>query len=411
MNRCFTKYFIGLLFALFFGFSGHSQTKKELEEKKQKLQKEIKYTNQLLQETEKTKKLTLNQLRQLNSKISSREYLIVTMEQEIKLLDDSIQFQIKKIDSLEQNLNLLKDEYAEMIQNAYKNRNAYRKLMFLFAADNFNQAFKRLKYFQQYAKYREDQAEQIKIQQSELDREAKILLASKKSKEGLLKAKLSEKNLLANEKNEQEKTISSLKGKEKQLRKELKQKEEAAKKINQAIQRIIAEEIRKAREAARKSGKASEGFPLTPEAQELSNSFAANKGKLPWPVSQGIITAKFGEHPHPSLKNVTVQNNGLDISTTKENTARAVFEGTVSKVMIVPGDGKAIMVNHGKYFTVYLYFKEVFVSSGDKISTKQELGILIGEDGESSSNLHFEIWIATGSTPEKLNPEQWIYKK
>jgi len=414
MNRLFINLLVpALLFALVLLSMGtaFAQSKKELQAKKKKLQEEIKYTNNLLKETEKTKKLSLNQLRQLNLKISTREQLIATMEGEINLLDDSIQLQGLKIDSLEENLEQLKEEYGMMVQNAYKNRSSYHKLMFLFAADNFNQAFKRLKYFQQYAAYRKSQAEEIKKEQAEIDRQTDILLATKKSKEGLLKAKLNEKELLASEKNKQVHTVNKLKGKEKQLRQELKQKEEAAQKINQAIKRIIAEEIRKAREAAKKAGNASEGFPLTPEAQELSNSFAANKGKLPWPVTQGIITAQFGEHPHPTLKNVSVQNNGIDISTTKENTARVVFDGSVSKVMIVPGEGKAVMINHGKYFTVYLYFKEVFVSAGGRVSTKQDLGVLINEEDESSSNLHFEIWFVSGSSPDKLNPESWIFKK
>ena len=187
----------------------------------------------------------------------------------------------------------------------------------------------------------------------------------------------------------------------------MKQKQNAAKKIDQAIAKIIAEEIRKAQEEAKKAGKNNKGFPLTPEAQELSNSFEANKGKLPWPVGKGFISGQFGEHPHPTLKNVKVQNNGIDITTDKGNIGRSVFNGTVSKVIIIPGEGKAILVNHGAYFTLYSYFKEVYVAAGDKITTKQNLGVLISEESESGSNMHLEIW--KGMT--KLNPESWIFKK
>tara|TARA_R110002096_G_scaffold426165_3_gene635543 strand:- start:9042 stop:10277 length:1236 start_codon:yes stop_codon:yes gene_type:complete len=410
-----SKYFIRLFFsfACIFLLSGlaFGQSKKDLQQKKKQLQEEIQYTNKLLQETEKSKKTTLNQLRQLNSKIKSREDLIFTMEQEIDLLEDSILIQISNVDSLEKDLVQLKDEYAKMIQNAYKNRSAYNKMMFLLAADNFNQAFKRLKYFQQYAQFRQNQAEKILAQKAEIDKQIKVLAAIKQSKEGLLQAKLNEKNLLAGEKSKQESTVNSLKGKEQQLKKELKQKEIAAQKITKAIEKIIAEEIRKAREEAAKKGKASEGFPLTPEAQKLSNSFVANKGMLPWPVSEGIITARFGQHPHPTLKGVTLQNNGIEISTTKENMGRAVYEGTVSKIIVIPNDGKAVMINHGQYFTVYFYFKEVFVSAGEKVSTKQNIGILMSDKDVNTSNLHLEIWKVTGKTPDKLNPEQWIYKK
>ena len=387
--------------------SAFAQNKQALQEKKKKLQQEINYTNKLLKETESTKKSSLNQLRQLNKKISSRESLIATMEQEIVLLNDSIIYQVRRVDSLETDLKLLKEEYAEMIRNAYKNRSSYNKLMFLFAADNFNQAFKRLKYFQQYAQYRQSQAEKITFQQKEIDAQIVILEAIKKSNEGLLKAKLNERNVLANEKDKKQSVVSSLKGKEKELKKDLQQKQNAAKKISQAIAKIIEEEIRKAREAAAKAGKAKEGFPMTPEARELSNSFAANKGKLPWPVGEGVITGQYGEHPHPTLNGVKVQNNGIDISTKKSNIGRSVFEGTVSRVIIIPGEGKVVMVRHGEYFSVYFYFQEVFVAAGDKVDTKQDLGVLIAEEGEASSNMHLEIWKVTN----KLNPESWIYRK
>ncbi len=397
---------IGLLISV--GFNpAYSQSKKDLQAKKKKLQKEIRYTNELLKQTEKTKKTSLNQLRKLSKKISSREALIRAMEEEIVYLNDSISGQQLKVDSLESDLSKLKEEYAEMIRNAYQNRSSYDRLMFVFSAENFNQAFKRLKYFQQYAQYRQAQAENIQQTQQKIDAQIKMLEAIKKSKEGLLKAKLNERNLLAKEKGEKEAVVSNLKGKESELRKELKQKEAAARKINAAIEKIIAEEIRRAREAAKKAGDSEAGFPMTPEARELAKSFASNKGKLPWPVAEGVITAQFGEHPHPTLKGVKIQNNGVDISTKKGNIGRAIFEGEVSRVIIIPGEGKVVMIRHGDYFSVYHYFKEVFVSAGDKVDTKQNLGVLIDDDGGSSSTMHLELW----KVRSKLNPEYWIYKK
>ncbi len=408
MKRCIIRRFFTFLFFLFciVNFS-YSQSKRELQVKKQKLQKEIEYTNKLLKETSSTKKNSLGQLRKLNKKISSRESLISTMEAEIQLLNDSIIYQTQNIDSLETGLVVLKDEYAKMIRSAYRNKSSYNKLMFLFAAEDFNQAFKRLKYFQQYAQYRQNQAEKIVYQKKEIDAKIRILEAVKKSNEGLLKAKLNERNVLSNEKIEQEKVVSSLNGKEKELKKDLKEKELAAQKITKAIERVIADEIRKAREAAKKAGKKEEGFPMTPEARELSKSFASNKGKLPWPVDEGVITALFGEHPHPTLNGVKVQNNGIDISTKKENMGRALFEGKVSRVIIIPGEGKVVMINHGEYFSVYSFFKEVFVNAGEKVSTKQNIGVLISDSDDSSSNIHIEIW----KMKNKLNPENWIYKK
>ncbi|MEQ8907655.1 MAG: peptidoglycan DD-metalloendopeptidase family protein [Vicingaceae bacterium] len=408
MSRSFiNRLFLLQLLLMLFAFSATAQSKQDLQAKKRKLQDEIQYTNQLLKETEKTKRSSLNQLRQLSKKISSREALIEAMEEEIVMINDSIQGRENQLDSLEENLNLLKDEYAEMIRNAYKNRSEYNRLMFIFSSSNFNQAFKRLKYFQQYAQYRESQAENIEMTQAKIDAQIRQLEAIKKSKEGLLKAKLNERNTLAQEKGQKENVVNDLKGKESQLKKELRAKEKAAKKITAAIEKIIAEEIRKAREAAKKAGKSEKGFPMTPEARELSNSFTANKGKLPWPVAEGVITGQFGEHPHPTLKDVKVQNNGIDISTKKGNMGRAIFEGTVSSIVIVPFQGKAVIVKHGDYFTLYSYFKEVFVATGDKVDTKQNMGVLIDDDDGASSTMHFELW----KVQNKLNPEGWIFKK
>ncbi|MFT4756238.1 MAG: septal ring factor EnvC (AmiA/AmiB activator), partial [Vicingaceae bacterium] len=272
MNRSFIKQLFFLLL-LFSGVALNSsaQSKKSLQYKKNKLQKEIQYTNKLLKETEKTKVTSLNQLRQLNKKISTRQKLIQTIEEEIQLLSDSIEIQIFTVDSLETNLTELKTEYAKMIQKAYKNRSEYNKLMFLFSADNFNQAYKRLKYFQQYAKFRQEQAEKIKFEQIEIDKQIKLLEAIRKSSEGLLKAELNEKNVLASEKSQKQSAVNSLKGREKELKSQLDKKRKDQAKVNQAIERIIAEEIRKAREAAAKKGKSKKGFPMTPEARELSN--------------------------------------------------------------------------------------------------------------------------------------------
>ncbi len=393
------------LLAIPFSYS-QAQSKKDLQEKKKKLQEEISYTNKLLSETERSKNTSLNQLKQLNKQISSRSELIRTMENEISLVDDSIALLNYSIDSLEADLDQLKSEYARMIQFAYKNRSSYSRLMFLLSSDNFYQAYKRFKYYQQYGSYRMSQANKIRASQRKLDKDIALLEAIRKSKEGLLKAKLREKNELASEKSKKENVVSQLKGKEKKLKKDLEQKQKAAQQISKEIERIIAEEIKRAREAAKKAGKSEKGFPMTPEARALSNSFSENKGKLPWPVAEGVITAQFGEHPHPTLKGVKVQNNGIEISTKKGNMGRSIYRGKVSRVIIIPREGKVVMVSHGDYFTVYFYFKEVFVSAGDMIDVKQNLGVLMNDPDENSSIMHLEIWKVTN----KLNPENWIFK-
>lgn len=384
-----------------------AQTKKELEAKKKKLQKEINYTNKLLKETRKNKDLTLDQLLSLKSKINARSNLISAINTEMSLINKQIENSNIQIGELETSLEELKVEYAKIIYYAYKHRSTFDKMMFVFASTDFNQAYKRLKYIQQYSEYRKAQAEEIVITQASLKTEIETLEQVKQEKSVLVSLEEQEKEKLAVEKNEQETIVKKLQGKEQELKSKLQKQQASAKKLQQAIQRIIEEEIRKAREAAKKAGKTSKGFPMTPEAMKLSNSFASNKGKLPWPVIQGVITGKFGKHPHPVLENIVINNNGIDISTTKNATARAIFDGEVSSVAIIPGEGKVVMVRHGEYLSVYSYMTEVFVNKGDKITTKQELGKLVNSSDKSKAQVHLEIW--KGMT--KLNPQYWIYRK
>jgi len=384
-----------------------AQSKKDLERKKKKLQKEIQLTNKLLKETRKDKNLSVDELLKLKSKINSRSNLIAAMNSEIRLINTEIKDSKQDISDLENDLAHLKSEYSKIIYYAFKHRSSFDKMMFVFASANINQAYKRLKYIQQYAEYRKGQAKDIVTTQANLKEKIEALNETNAEKTVLISMEVQEKQNLAVEKAEQENIVQQLQGKEQELKDKLKKKEAAKRKMQKAIQRIIEAEIRKAREAAKKAGNTSKGFPMTPEALKLSNSFAANKGKLPWPVAQGVITAQFGKHPHPVLAGIVINNNGIDISTIKGANSRAIFAGEVSSVAIIPGEGKVVMVRHGEYLTVYSYMSEVFVSKGDKISLKQDLGVLINETGKSKTQVHLEIW--KGMT--KLNPKYWIFRK
>lgn len=406
MSRYFIKSCLIFISIILYANLLLGQSKSDLQQKKKELQKEILLTNKLLDETAQNKKSSLNQLVQLNKKIEARSELISTMNQEINLIDLDIAKNQKVLDSLSNTLKILKDEYAKLLQSAYKNRSAYDQMMFVFSAESFNQAYKRLKYLQQFTTYRKNQVEKIENTQVEINNKLSELEAIKLSKQNLLGSVKNENDKLGNEKIQKEDVVNKLQGKEKELKKQLAEKNKASQKLDKAIERIIAEEIRKAKEAAKKAGKSSEGYPLTPEAKELSNSFTANQGKLPWPVLQGIVTEKFGEHPHPALPGVKVQNNGIDISTTKGSVVRSIFEGEVTAVIIIPGGGKGVMIRHGEYLSVYTYFKELYVQKGDKVSTKQDLGIVVTDD-ENKTTLHLEIWKNT----TKLNPESWIFRK
>lgn len=381
--------------------------KKELENKKKQLQKEIEYTNQLLNETKKNKKLSLNQLVTLNKKISIREELISTINSEINLLDRSISENNQSIRSLQNDLNKLKKEYAKMIYYAYKNQDAYTRLMFIFASKDFEQAYMRLKYLQQYNDYRRKQAQAITETQQNLNKKVQELEVKKADKRVLLGSQVAEKQNLSSEKSEKESVLLSLQEQESKLKKDLAKKKKDAENLQLAIQRIIQKELEEAQKKAAADNKPKpQRIVLTPESQELSNSFAKNRGKLPWPVAKGIISERFGTHPHPLMPNIDINNNGIDITTSTGSLCRAVFDGEVTGIANIPGAGQIVIVRHGEYLSVYANLKDVYVKSGDKIVTKQNIGSIMYDDDDSKTVLHLEIW----KGQMKLDPENWLYK-
>lgn len=343
MNRLNTKKVnrpaLAILFLCCFLFSsalcvGQRQAKKDLENKKKQLQQEIDNTNQLLNETKKNKKLSLNQLVMLNKKISDREELISTINGEIAILNRQIKENNETIKGLQNDLTKLKAEYAKMVYYAYKNQDAYSRLMFIFAANDFQQAFMRLKYLQQYSDYRHKQAEMITNTQKNLNQKVQDLEAKKSDQRVLLGSQESEKQNLTSEKTEKEQVFSGLQQQESKLKRDLEKKKEDAQKLQVAIQRIIEKELEKAQDKAKTENKPKpQRLILTPESQQLSNSFASNKSKLPWPVAKGFISEHFGVHPHPLMIGVDVNNNGVDFTTNSGSIARAVFDGEVKGVV------------------------------------------------------------------------------
>lgn len=382
-----------------------AQTKEELQAKKQKLLKEINYTSELIEKTKKSRSSSMDELVKLNKKIEARAEVISTIQEEIKLLDKKIEKNKNIIASLESDLQELREEYAKMLFYTYKNRSSYNRLLFLFSSEDFNQAYKRLKYLQQYTSYRKRQAQLIVKTTTSISNKIGELEDIRREKQVLLSSLENERKNYTMEKVEQEGVLTNLKRKEGELLKELKRKQRTAEQLQRAIEEIIKEEIRRARELAAKSGESSSGFPMTPEAKKLSMDFSANKGKLPWPVAQGVITGDYGTHPHPVLKQIQVKNNGIDISTNTGSLARSIFDGEVSRVIIIPGEGKSILIRHGEYLSVYSYMSEVFVKAGDKVSTKQEIGLLVSENANSKTSIHFELWKGMNT----LDPAYWLY--
>ncbi|MDD4236403.1 MAG: peptidoglycan DD-metalloendopeptidase family protein [Bacteroidales bacterium] len=375
-----------------------AQNRSELEKKKNNAIKEIEYTNKLIRETEQGKKESVNNLNLINTKISARQELINAISSEISLIETTIKDNELVISMLEEDLIALRNEYAKMIVLAYKNRNSYDRLMFILSSDDFNQAYKRLKYYQQYSDYRKKQAMAIKGIQVVLNSENEKLAASKQEKETLLAEKSDETNQLKQEKRMQNSTIQKLTKQEEDLRKTLRKYEETAAQLQREIEKLIAEEA--------KASSSSGTYQLTPAEKLISTNFGNNKGALPWPVERGVIVSSYGKHPHPVLGGVTIENAGVDIATAQGTQVRAIFEGEVRRVFTLPGAQNAVIIRHGNYLSVYTHLSKAFVKKGDKVETKQAIGEVYTDKEENKTIVHIEIW----KENLKMNPAQWLAK-
>lgn len=418
------KLFLFILFIVSCS-AAFAQTAKELTRKKEALERQIVEAQNNLKKTVNGKKLTLGQINAIKAQIRLRQEKISTINSEIKNLDQQITVNTGKVQNLKTRLSDLKKEYAGMIRFAQRNRNSYDKMMFIFASSDFNQAYKRIKYLQQFGQYRKKQAAYIEGTEKELSNQIVVLDQSLKSKSSLLKEEVNEKIKLDKNKNEQTVVLSRLSNQEKQFNQDIQKKrqQQAAiqRQINAEIQRQIkiarekeeAEERERVRIAAAKAKAENRPAPVvatvkpksnsevlraTPEAAKLSESFESNKGSLPSPVANGYITSRFGTF---MFGQAVDKHDGITYQTSENAAVRAVFNGTVTNVL--PAMGKFfVIVNHGEYFTVYQNLKSVSVSKGDKVSTKQTIGTagLAGDVAEVQFQIH------RGSVPQ--NPESWI---
>ena len=393
--------------------AGAQESKEKLQKSKKQLEEEIRYTNTLLDQTRKSKENSLNKIVILSKQIEKRQSLIETISSEVDQIQVQADLQNQQIGKLSEEIKKMKDEYARMIYYAYKNLNSYNRLLFIFSAKDFNQAYQRLVYYQQYSAYRRTQAELIRSAQMELTSRHRILENTKRDKMTLVLSKEQEKARLTREKEDKDKSVAELSQKEQKLRASLNEKKQSAEKLQKEIERQIAAEIRASTDRARKVDKKDHNarmettkteIMLSPVEMELSNSFAANKGRLPWPSERGIITGTFGEHPHPVLKYVKVKNNGVDISTEKNSSVRAVFKGKVSRVMSFQNFNKVIIIRHGEYLTVYSNLEEVSVKDGQEVGTKQIIGKVHTNPDDAKTELHFELWLGKSIQ----NPQDWL---
>ena len=423
-----------------------AQTKEELQRQKVLLQDQIDLASELLLKTKSTKEASLSELQTLNQKIEARNKLIRTMDRQIRSIDREMANKAKAIETLEARVDSLKSDYADLIKLAQRQQKPRDQILFILSSKSFAQAAKRMQYFKDMAAYREQQVQQIAIAQETLAREREALIAKKAEKIQVQTAQEGEKIALQADAQIQEVTVQNLQSKESTLKKDIDKKQREAQQLEQQIKRIIAEEMRKAKERAERSSLENEAkelglisgkdfsartsnkalkqlidkareakgmdvrddgpsFAMTPEARALANNFASNKGALPWPVERGIITGKFGKHPHPIVKGVIVDNPHIEITTEESAIVRSVFEGEVSSVVPIPGANVMVLVRHGNYFTVYSNLINVKVKAGDVVSLKEPIGTAF-TDEEGKTMVQLGIW----KDADIQDPNPWLAK-
>ena len=379
-----------------------AQEKARLQERKKLLLEEIQFSNKILEQTKKEKDVSFHQLKTLKQKIEIRAQLIRTIQTEVGYINQEIELiQNDRLD-LELELDSLKINYAYLIQQAYKSRKHFNRILFLFSSRDFQQAYKRASYMGQISRYRLSQADIISAKQAELQNSIMILKKQKSIKQNFIENKQIEYELYNNEQAQEAISLAALSEKEKELKKSLEAKKIQRKKIQKEIERIIADELKKATNT-----NATIDFASTPEAIKLSNSFSTNKGSLPWPVSRGLIISKFGKQKHPVLAGVNIENNGIEIATEAQGTCRSIFKGKISSILTMPNGTKVVMIRHGEYISVYSNLGEVFIEKGQEVGTKENIGIVYTSKQEGSTVIDFQLW----KSSQKLNPQLWLMKK
>jgi murein DD-endopeptidase MepM/ murein hydrolase activator NlpD len=393
LNRFLLTSFTLLLLSSFFA---HGQNpRKSLEAQKLEILKKIQETEKILSQTSSKKASSIGRLRALNQQIQTRTSLIGAIKGEVNLLNSEMGENQSIIDAMGNDLLALKAEYAEMIYTTQKTSKGFNELTFLFASSTFNQLFMRMKYIQQYSEARKNQGKQILIVQLSLGEQIAEIETQRNSKRSLLTEELTESEKLENLVGQQKQLVTQLTQDEKRIKQELDRQKKAEKELTGKIEAII--------EAERKAALLS-SVDLT----ELTSAFEKEKGRLPWPVDQGFVSSKYGEHKHPTIKTVTINNPGIDIQTNENATVKVVFAGKISRVLSPPGWGNSIVIQHGEFFTIYTGLRSVVVKRGDIVTQGQTLGQVL-TDKDNISVLKFRV------TPPKsistVNPELWLQRK
>lgn len=393
MNNKFKIIIVFLLFLISIPCFLQNGPKNQLIQKKKKIEKELEIANKLLEETRGKKKNSLHELKILKTKIKKRNNYISQLEADIFQIEKEIERNTKLIASYNIELDKKKSEYSALVYYAFKNQSKELNMVYLLASNNLNEFYSRLKYLQQYKEYRKEQIQLIDAINKIVQNKVIELNIRKDEKEKLINLEAFEKSLLIRDSEEKDKVVKELKSKEKELTDDIEEKKRIFRQLDREIESLIKKEAKKSNFSS-----------LNTELKIISKNFEENKGRLPWPTSQGIVINKFGDHPHPVIKGVNISNNGIDISTVKNSGVHCIFKGRVSKIFNIKGANSTIIIQHGNYFSVYHNIINVSVKSGQEVNIKQKLGDVYTDNKIGESVLHLEIW----KELEKQDPEIWL---
>lgn len=376
-----------------------SQDTRTQEARKARLQKEIAILDEQIRNNSAQSASAFNRLTLIKGKVESRKSLIAESDKEISGYSDSIRIKEKEIKTIQARLDTMSSHYARLVRSAYVNRNAKIWYMHILASDNLGQAFRRYGYLRDLSRQMNSQATKILETRTELEKENEALLALKKAAESVRSLRVSEMGKLQTEENESLALVNQLKRNKKKYQQDLSRKQHEVDALNREIQRII-------REATEGNGSSGKGSSSTarrkPIDYTLAKKFEANKGKLPWP-GEGPVVDHFGQRYHPVYTNLKLPfNNGISIALPAGSGIKAIFDGVVKQIVVMPGYNKCVLVQHGNYFSFYCKLGNVNVKAGDNVKTGQTIGTVDTIGGETQ--LHFQIW--SGRNPQ--NPEVWL---
>ena len=378
-----------------------SDDKAALQKERDRITQQLKTTENLLNQAKRSRNNASQKVRLLNKKIELRVKLVRHHQATIRSLERSMRGTDSEIRTLEGHVAALKDEYAQMVQQAYRMKLSTNPLLFVFAADDFSQAAMRFRLVQSYTTIRKEQVEQIEDAQVELAEVRVTLNDERAGVEQALAEQRAARDALQADKQERTALVDQLQDEEKRLRKAQKAQEKERQRLSNEIKRIIEAEL-----AAERASAAGE-FALTPEGKIVSEAFEQNQRTLPWPVMRGVVTQGFGRQPHPTLSGITIENNGIDITTEAGNRALSIFQGSVSSVFNLPGAGTSVIITHGAYRSVYTNLTNCPVKKGDAVDVGTFLGTVGSASGDNSV-LHFEVWKVVGSDRTPVDPRKWL---